>query len=67
MSAGAHPYFRDREDLRRAMKLFDDADQMPADSRPAEKLRSKGWALLREVLERHPWKPKRVLKRRPRV
>jgi len=32
----------------------------------ADRARDKGWALLREVLEAHPWKPRRVPKRRPK-
>jgi len=47
------PFYRDREDLAKAQRFLDDGHPVRA------------WAVLREILIRHPWRPKRVRRKLP--
>lgn len=56
----------DLRDVARARAQYERADGHIRRDRAdlAEKARARGWEILRQVLERHPWAPRRVKKRR---
>lgn len=53
-------------ELARARRYFASADRHDALDRHdlAERARDRGWEVLRALLERHPWRPKIVRKKR---